>query len=269
MPQRDEYFLQVGERGRERLHLLNQLYNPSTQHFLLQSGLSKGMRVLEIGCGPGEMSLWLAEQVGSAGSVVASDQSDEQLTLARAAAHSANLRNIEFHAVSTYDVGTLDGQFDLIYGRWALLHSRRPLDAVKALRSKLKPGGTLALEDCVTASAFCYPEERSFELFRMGWPQVSKQKGIDAEIGDKLHALLFDVGCTLKHYSVFQPPLRTPQEKALIAMCVEESRQVHVDTGVLSENAIDALTAELTTLAQRDHHMGFVKNVQVAGVWRP
>ena len=60
----NSYILQSGEKGAERLATVQNLYGKESQFFLQKSGLKKGMTVIDIGCGTGLMTKWLAEQVG-------------------------------------------------------------------------------------------------------------------------------------------------------------------------------------------------------------
>ena len=77
MTEDSKYFLSVGEVDKERLRRLNDLYNPATQQFLLSNGLRPGMHVLDVACGTGIMTQWLARQVGANGWVHAIDQNEE------------------------------------------------------------------------------------------------------------------------------------------------------------------------------------------------
>ena len=57
---RSDYPIATGELDRQRLAIINNLYNPNIQQFITQQGLKPGMKVLEIGCGTGQMACWLA-----------------------------------------------------------------------------------------------------------------------------------------------------------------------------------------------------------------
>ena len=63
----------LGRKGLARKLVHNQLVNPSSQLFLLNSGLKAGMTVLDLSCGIGMMSCWLAKKVGTSGRVIAID----------------------------------------------------------------------------------------------------------------------------------------------------------------------------------------------------
>ncbi|MDP3706426.1 MAG: methyltransferase domain-containing protein [Legionellaceae bacterium] len=90
------YALSVGEKFEDRLMRLNVFSNPYSFTFLQRSGLKRGDHVIDVGCGIGELTCWLAEQVGREGKVVAIDISVEQLELARQRAAEKKLSNIEF-----------------------------------------------------------------------------------------------------------------------------------------------------------------------------
>ena len=57
--------------------------NSTTERLFRAAGISAGMTVLELGCGPGEISELLSEIVGPAGSVLAVDRSDKMLSAAQ------------------------------------------------------------------------------------------------------------------------------------------------------------------------------------------
>ncbi|MEV5617747.1 methyltransferase domain-containing protein [Streptomyces bacillaris] len=68
----------------DRLLLQARLYGPVTAQALRQAGLGPGMRVLDAGCGAGDVTFIAAEAVGPGGSVTGVDAGPEALDLARA-----------------------------------------------------------------------------------------------------------------------------------------------------------------------------------------
>ncbi len=84
-----EYFLATGEQDRERLEIINRLYNPKAIEFMKKSGLCENMMVLEIGCGTGHMATEIAKIVGKNGKVIATDISQTQLDIAKKVAIDA------------------------------------------------------------------------------------------------------------------------------------------------------------------------------------
>src|SRR6185436_17123810 len=88
------YSLATGEAAAHRLRILHQIYGPGTQAVLQAAGLKRGMRVADIGCGVGMVTLGLSELVGRGGRVTGIDMSAAQLEQARAHMDPAKHSNI-------------------------------------------------------------------------------------------------------------------------------------------------------------------------------
>ena len=84
------------------------------------------MRVLDLGCGAGDVSMLAAELVGAAGSVVGIDRSQEAIAVARRRARTAELRHVHFEEAT---VGAFSGTqpFDMVIGRYVLIHQADPV----------------------------------------------------------------------------------------------------------------------------------------------
>src|SRR5215467_13742766 len=73
MSEKAAYVMGHDERERRRLALQGSILNPFTEHLLRRAGISAGMRVLDIGCGVGDVSLLAARIVGRSGRVTSLD----------------------------------------------------------------------------------------------------------------------------------------------------------------------------------------------------
>jgi ubiquinone/menaquinone biosynthesis C-methylase UbiE len=105
-----------------------------------QLGIRQGWRCLEVGCGAGGIALWLADQVGTAGHVLATDLDTRFL-------HGHGRANLD---VLTHDIVTDqldDAAFDLVHARAVLEHVPARHGALARMVSALKPGGWLLVED--------------------------------------------------------------------------------------------------------------------------
>ena len=91
----------LGHSTRAIRRLMHQaaIPRPFTERLLRGAGIGRGMRVLDLGCGAGDVSLLAAELVGSSGSVVGIDRSPEVIAFARERARSAGLRHVDFEDV--------------------------------------------------------------------------------------------------------------------------------------------------------------------------
>src|SRR5690349_20969577 len=99
-----EYVMGHDDRERRRLALQASIINPLTEQLLKRAGLSAGMRVLDIGCGVGEVSIIAARLAGRSGRVTGIDIDEGALAMAAARAKEERLPPIEFvhGSVSTF-----------------------------------------------------------------------------------------------------------------------------------------------------------------------
>lgn len=92
----DGYVLGRSTAETERLQLQASVLAPHSAHLLRLAGIASGMRVLDIGCGAGDVSLLLAELVGPHGAVIGVDLDPAMLELARARTARAGLDNVSY-----------------------------------------------------------------------------------------------------------------------------------------------------------------------------
>ena len=108
--------------------------------------LAAGQTVLDMACGDGVYSPWLAGKVGPSGRVVAVDVMPEYLELARSVAAKSPLANvIEFVAAPIESLPFDDGTFDLVWCAQSLYSLPEPVAALKHMMRVAKPGGVVAV----------------------------------------------------------------------------------------------------------------------------
>jgi SAM-dependent methyltransferase len=175
-----------GEPG--RLRLMSQLLDPSSRFHLLRTGETEGWRCLEIGAGNGSVSQWLAQQVGPAGHVLATDLRPDLMQ----GIAGGNLEVRPFDVVRDEPPGA---PFDLIAIR-ALLHHLPERRAVVARMVRwLKPGGWLFVQepDFYPTWTVEPPSQRKLWDAFIHWA-ASHQ--IDYYVGRKIPAWLQEEGLT-------------------------------------------------------------------------
>jgi len=99
------------------------------------------MRVLDLGCGPGDVSFLAAEMVGASGWVIGIDQAPEAITLARNRAREKGIKNVDFE-LTPIEMFSSPIRFDAVVGRYILVQIRphsfsAALDQHSASRSVL------------------------------------------------------------------------------------------------------------------------------------
>ncbi len=141
----NDYSFGVGREGAERLDLVNNIFGPHSRRFLVNAGLREGISVLEVGCGSGNMTAFLAERVGPAGRVVAADASPKQIEIARERCSQAGHHNVTFVCEQAEGLDLPGQRFDLACCRLVLMHLLEPRPVVARIAGLLVPGGDARL----------------------------------------------------------------------------------------------------------------------------
>ena len=181
-----EYVLDHHREGeRDRLALMSRLLDPLHRRHIQRLGIGSGARTLEVGCGNGSISAWLAQRVAPDGEAVALDL---DLSLVDRSAPNLALRkgDIVAGAISPRD-------FDLVTARAVLHHVAGAQKAVVNLVQSARSGGAILLiePDFLPVSIAEPPDVRAFWE---GWLAWSRDQGIDYHIGRRLPAMLAGLG---------------------------------------------------------------------------
>lgn len=128
----------------ERLAVQGAFYEDITRGLFDRAGLCPGMRVLDIGCGAGDVSLLAARLVGPAGQVLGVDHAPEAIAAARSRAERAGVDNVAFHLAEIAGF-VPDAPVDALVGRFVLMHQRDPAAVLRSVARQLRPGGVIAL----------------------------------------------------------------------------------------------------------------------------
>src|SRR5437763_6119327 len=118
-PSTNTYVLGQAPEAIQRLLKQGQLLNSFTRKLLVEAGITTGMNVLDLGCGPGDVSLLAASLVGNTGRVLGVDTNPAVLQLAQARAEEAGFGQVSFLAGDINNL-TLGQEYHAIVGRLVL-----------------------------------------------------------------------------------------------------------------------------------------------------
>ncbi|SRR5579883_450487 len=264
----EKYIVDVGDEGSIGLDKLDYCFNPTTQEFLICSGLKSGMIVLDIGCGSGAMTCWIAKQVGNNGSVIAIENNKNQLNAAMLRAKKMGLNNIEFKLLSAYDIETLNQRFDMVYCRFVLHHLNSPSQVIKKIIRVLKPNGIYAAEEGIVNFAFSYPHNPAWGTEYTGpypWIDNEEQNMRDGNLGMKLYNKMYKASFKIISAKIIHPLLITRDEKNLLLLGREELKQYELEQGKTEIEWVNQ-GIELEKIVNDDAQIaGFYASCQVAG----
>src|SRR5437588_554860 len=109
---------------------------------LIDRGIPGDARVVEIGCGTGQMSLYLARADRV---IIGADLTRASLTLAAAAARRFGLDQVQFIETDLHNPGLRAGAFDVVYSSGVLHHAPDPSAAFARIARLARPGGIIVL----------------------------------------------------------------------------------------------------------------------------
>ena len=178
----------------EFLQLLDRRNAANSAGYLLPH-LQPGMRLLDLGCGPGTITVGLSTAVG-AGEVHGIDMEASQIELAQSAAEAGSLSNMTFHVGNALSLPFEDDFFDVAHAHAVIMHIPDTAGVLSEVMRVLKPGGMFATRDLIGESSFFEP---SFEGLREAWTvftNLMRGNGGHPEIGKEMKGILLDAGFT-------------------------------------------------------------------------
>ncbi|SFB14659.1 Methyltransferase domain-containing protein [Cellulomonas marina] len=158
--------------------------------YLLPS-LSPGLRLLDVGCGPGSVSIDLAGRVAE---VVGVDAAEAVVAAAREAARDAGRENVRFEVADAYALPFPDASFDVVHAHQLLQHLTDPVAALREMRRVARPGGLVAVRDADYAGMTWYPPSPGLDEWMALYHEVTEANKADADAGRKLLSWVLDAG---------------------------------------------------------------------------
>lgn len=262
-----EYILKVGEEAVDRLQLLDEIYGPYTHAFFDQVGLGSDLSILDVGCGTGTITCWLAEHLRNQGKVTGVDVSAEQIRIAKERARLKNLTHVEFTNLSVYELDKLDTQFDIVFSRFLLIHLKDPERALNAMYDRLKPGGILMCDEQVLAASRCYPPSKVFnDSIQLGY-QITQQKDLDYDFGFRLYETFRTLNLKRINMQAIQPILLSERHKIIWPMFLQEAKSDILATSLISETNFNKLVDGLMKIVKdKNTYILPMQNFQAWGI---
>lgn len=210
--------------------------------------LRPGMRLLDVGCGPGSITLGLAQFLAP-GEVVGLDLRPEPIAQARAAASERGIANARFEVGSAYELPFPDTSFDAAFAHQVLIHLREPVRALAEVRRVLKPGGVVGVCDADIGMNLQFPLTPLGEQRRDLLVRVLRHNGGDPFRGRTLRRLLHQTGFARSEAGATVQTAGTLAETRRNAAYAKAIWQGAIPTalaqGWADRASLDAMTADL------------------------
>jgi SAM-dependent methyltransferase len=218
----------------------------------------EGSSVLEAGCGVCAQTVTLASNSPKA-LITSIDVSEASLAEARKAVRAAAIHNVTLRQADIFHLPFLPESFDHVFLCFVLEHLAQPVEALKALKSVVKPGGTFTVIEGDHGSTYFYPDsEYARRAIRCQVELQARARG-NALIGRALYPLLTEAGFSEIHVSprmVYvdssRPGLVEGFTKKTFTAMIEGVRQSSLESGLMSEADFDKGVADLYRTAEAD-----------------
>lgn len=205
----------------ERLGAQAELVGHFTRRFFEEAGIAAGMRVLDVGCGAGDVSLLARELVGATGDVVGFDLSEQGISVATSRAAAKGYQNVSFH-VADPGQAVFERPFDAVIGRYVLMFQQDPAGMLLCLSRHVRPGGIVVFHEADCDDARSLP---CVALYDQCWRWVISALGeADASLGTKFPAIFLKAGL----------PAPTMRLEALIGGAGEGKKPIELVVGLVS-----------------------------------
>jgi SAM-dependent methyltransferase len=245
------YHARETERLRDQAGSLVELLHSDTSY-------PPGSLVLEAGCGVGAQTITLAQRSPHA-RFISVDRSQESLAAARRLIDGAGLTNVEFQHGDLFALPYPEASFDHVFVCFVLEHLAQPVDALLALKTLLKPGGTMTVIEGDHDSAYFHPDSASAREAIDCLINLQARAGGNSLIGRQLYPLLTQAGFNgvrVTERPVYvdgsRPDLIDGFTRKTFTAMIEGVREPAVASGLISAERFDEGIRDLYRTAAPD-----------------
>jgi ubiquinone/menaquinone biosynthesis C-methylase UbiE len=152
--------------------------------------LRPGLRLLDVGCGPGTITADLATRLAP-GTVLGIDASAEVIDAAR-----RDHPDVTFSVADVYDLGLEDASWDVVHAHQVLQHLADPVAALREMRRVVRPGGIVAARDSDYASFTWHPADERLERWLALYQEIARANSGEPDAGRRLLSWARQAGFT-------------------------------------------------------------------------
>jgi 2-polyprenyl-3-methyl-5-hydroxy-6-metoxy-1,4-benzoquinol methylase len=214
--------------------------------------LHPGQRILDVGCGPGTITMDLARTVAP-GQVVGIDNEPAPLEWARTEAAAQDVANVSFVTGEIYRLEFPDGAFDVVHAHQVLQHLTQPVAAFRKMRRVCRPGGIVAARDADYAAMAWYPGDARLDRWLELHRRIARSNRAEPDAGRRLLAWAQAAGFAEITSSAGVWCYATPEERAWWGGLWAD----RITHSALATQALDrhlATREDLNDMAQAWHH---------------
>lgn len=201
MSKNEEYILGTNQTELERLEFQHGVWKKITGSFLAKLNIQKGWKCLDVGAGPGFVSVDIRNITGDSGEITAIEPSEFYLNYFKEYCAKNNFNNVKFVHGILEDTELEDEYYDLIFLRWVIDFVKEPEKFLLKLFSALKKGGVIAIQDYNYEGLGLYPRGGAFDNVAEYIRAYYRAGGGDPYFISKIPAIFLKNKVQLEEYS--------------------------------------------------------------------
>ncbi|KAJ5403823.1 methyltransferase-UbiE family protein [Penicillium cosmopolitanum] len=222
------------------------------------------MSILDVGCGPGSITIDLARKVPQ-GHVVGVEYVSDPIDGARSLASSQGVTNVKFEVGDIHDLPFPENTFDVVHAHQVLQHIADPVQAFKEMRRVVKQGGIVAVQETIDSTR--YPESEGLKAWSDLQDDMRQTKGNRLKAGTQLHVWARKAGFPVENMkkSTGSWCFSTPDEREYWGGAMEERVRssglaaTAIREGLVSEKDLQQMAAAWRTWVEdEDGWLGFL-----------
>jgi ubiquinone/menaquinone biosynthesis C-methylase UbiE len=148
----------------------------------LLGALKPGLDLLDVGCGPGNITIDLARRT-SPGRAVGIDAAATIIAAARSSAQEQGAADADFEVADVYDLPFADATFDVVHAHQVLQHLTDPVAALRQMRRVCRVGGVVAARDGDYEAMTWYPRNEGLERWLDLYRTIARGNGGEPDAG--------------------------------------------------------------------------------------
>ncbi len=238
----EDYILGVNQKELERLEFQNGVWGRVTNDFISRCGVAKGMKCLDVGSGPGFVSMDVLNLVGSEGEVTALEPSAFYLEYFKNYCAQKSLGNVKFINSIVEETDLPENEYDFIFARWVISFVPDPELFLSKIYKALKPGGIIALQDYNYEGITRHPMTETFQDVPDAVRKYWRKGGGDPYLALKIPELFKKIGLKLTDY---KPNILAGDKDSLVFEWAHKFFSVHFDImakmGAISSREADEM----------------------------
>jgi SAM-dependent methyltransferase len=238
-----------------------------TTRLLIDAGIGKGMRILDVGCGSGDVSFLLCDLVGRGAEVIGVDRDADSIAVARQRTAEHECPSPTFLQCEILELQDSVGTFDAIVGRRVLMYQQDAVATIRALSKYLRPHGVMVFQEHDTTMAPASLDPLPLHKRAQFWIQeMIAREGADLHIGFNLHRIFTQAGLTVEGLRA-ECLVQTPDQPYSLGAIVEACLPRITALGVASAEEVGIETLQARLDQERSASSGIYVGDVMFGSW--